>query len=340
MYYQALPKLFDQSFLSISITSNRNALLIEPPLPGGQMGRSGGAGVPDMVIPSSMSSSLCACCSYDATFQFADSKFLAIMATIRRKAKAHHGGITDSSHGAFIHPKPGRDQYPLSVAVQDEDWPIAELDSGLVAELYGEPVAELNGCRVDWPVTVLEGGPIAQLDGEPVATFDLSRGDSGITSGVKPIAEALARIKSSGWKIVLPNHAVGSAYVFKHPQPKRSKSFRIYESPIEVSDTEPVVNNMLPRTKRFNVVQVIAIQEHSYFASLGCHETNYFALRSYSSIPAELNSLIDSAHELGLFALGNIVHNHVLTTILDGLNRFYETDDCCFHFGTWGYQGM
>ncbi|GMH14969.1 hypothetical protein Nepgr_016810 [Nepenthes gracilis] len=84
----------------------------------------------------------------------------------------------------------------------------------------------------------------------------------------------------------------------------------------------------------------MAIQEHSYFASLGYHVTTCFAPRSRFGTPEELKSLIDRARELGLFVVGNIVHNHVSKTILEGLNLFEETDDHYYHYGKRGYQGM
>ncbi|TYI32903.1 hypothetical protein ES332_A04G094700v1 [Gossypium tomentosum] len=107
-------------------------------------------------------------------------------------------------------------------------------------------------------------------------------------------------------------------YVFKHPHPKRPKSLRIYESHVGMSSTEPVINtyanfrdNVLPRIKRlgYNAVQIMAIQEHSYYASFGYHVTNFFAPSSRFGTPDDLKSLIDRAHELGLLVLMDIVHS-------------------------------
>lgn len=138
-------------------------------------------------------------------------------------------------------------------------------------------------------------------------------------------------------------------YVFKHPQPKKPKSLRIYESHVGMSSTEPKINtyanfrdDVLPRIKRlgYNAVQIMAIQEHSYYASFGYHVTNFFAPSSRCGTPDDLKSLIDRAHELGLLVLMDIVHSHVSNNVLDGLNMFDGTDSHYFHSGSRGYHWM
>ncbi|KAH9674779.1 SBE2.2 [Citrus sinensis] len=127
-------------------------------------------------------------------------------------------------------------------------------------------------------------------------------------------------------------------YVFQHPQPKKPKSLRIYEAHVGMSSTEPIINtyanfrdNVLPRIKRlgYNAVQIMAVQEHSYYASFGRCGT-----------PDDLKSLIDKAHELGLLVLMDIVHSHASNNVLDGLNMFDGTDGHYFHSGSRGYHWM
>ncbi|CAI0469252.1 unnamed protein product [Linum tenue] len=138
-------------------------------------------------------------------------------------------------------------------------------------------------------------------------------------------------------------------YVFKHPQPKKPKSLRIYESHVGMSSTEPKINTyanfrdeMLPRIKKlgYNAVQIMAIQEHSYYASFGYHVTNFFAPSSRFGTPDDLKSLIDKAHELGLLVLMDIVHSHASNNTLDGLNMFDGTDSHYFHSGSRGHHWM
>ncbi|CAL9183351.1 unnamed protein product [Musa hybrid cultivar] len=138
-------------------------------------------------------------------------------------------------------------------------------------------------------------------------------------------------------------------YVFQHPQPKAPKSLRIYESHVGMSSPEPKINtyasfrdDVLPRIKRlgYNAVQIMAIQEHSYYASFGYHVTNFFAPSSRFGTPDELKSLIDRAHELGLLVLMDIVHSHASNNVLDGLNQFDGTDSHYFHPGPRGHHWM
>lgn len=138
-------------------------------------------------------------------------------------------------------------------------------------------------------------------------------------------------------------------YVFKHPQPKRPKSLRIYETHVGMSSPEPKINTyanfrdeVLPRIKRlgYNAVQIMAIQEHSYYGSFGYHVTNFFAPSSRFGTPEDLKSLIDRAHELGLLVLMDVVHSHASSNTLDGLNGFDGTDTHYFHGGSRGHHWM
>ncbi|VAH32698.1 unnamed protein product [Triticum turgidum subsp. durum] len=156
-------------------------------------------------------------------------------------------------------------------------------------------------------------------------------------------------------------------YVFKHPQPKRPKSLRIYETHVGMSSPEPKINTyanfrdeVLPRIKRlgYNAVQIMAIQEHSYYGSFGFHGialslnmfitndsdgyhvTNFFAPSSRFGSPEDLKSLIDRAHELGLVVLMDVVHSHASNNTLDGLNGFDGTDTHYFHGGSRGHHWM
>ncbi|KAG5553363.1 hypothetical protein RHGRI_011290 [Rhododendron griersonianum] len=156
-------------------------------------------------------------------------------------------------------------------------------------------------------------------------------------------------------------------YSFKHPRPKKPKSLRIYESHVGMSSTEPMINtyanfrdDVLPRIKKlgYNAVQIMAIQEHSYYASFGYHVTNFFAPSSRCGTPDELKSMIDRAHELvainvflssfNLLILFLLCidpkylteSSHASNNTLDGLNMFDGTDSHYFHSGSRGYHWM
>src|SRR5947207_15251682 len=75
--------------------------------------------------------------------------------------------------------------------------------------------------------------------------------------------------------------------------------------------------NVLPRIKKlgYNVIQLMAIMEHAYYASFGYQVTSFFAASSrygtsavYLALmrvgtPEELKELIDTAHGLGISVL-------------------------------------
>nr|CAB3486970.1 unnamed protein product [Digitaria exilis] len=112
-------------------------------------------------------------------------------------------------------------------------------------------------------------------------------------------------------------------YVFKHPQPKRPKSLRIYESHVGMSSP-------------FFLLYMINI----YTFIFRYHVTNFFAPSSRFGTPEDLKSLIDKAHELGLLVLMDIVHSHSSNNTLDGLNGFDGTDTHYFHGGPRGHHWM
>ncbi|KAL9253766.1 1,4-alpha-glucan-branching enzyme 1, chloroplastic/amyloplastic-like protein [Drosera capensis] len=186
-----------------------------------------------------------------------------------------------------------------------------------------------------------------------------------------PNADAMTRNEYGVWEIFLPNNADGSpaiqhgsrvkirmdtpsgtkdsipAWIKYSVQPPGAIPYDgIYYNPLE---EEPMINtytnfrdDVLPRIKKlgYNAVQIMAIQEHSYYASFGYHVTNFFAPSSRFGTPEDLKSLIDKAHELGLLVLMDIVHSHASNNTLDGLNMFDGTDSHYFHPGSRGHHWM
>eukprot|EP00891_Asterochloris_glomerata_P000493 jgi/Astpho2/493/fgenesh1_pm.00011_%23_33_t len=120
-------------------------------------------------------------------------------------------------------------------------------------------------------------------------------------------------------------------YQWQHQRPSRPGTLRIYEAHVGMSSEEPAVasytyfkDHVLPRIAKqgYNAVQLMAVQEHSYYASFGYHVTNPFAASSRSGTPEELKALIDKAHGLGLAVLLDIVHSHISNNVDDGLAGF------------------
>ncbi|OAY63014.1 1,4-alpha-glucan-branching enzyme, chloroplastic/amyloplastic, partial [Ananas comosus] len=141
-------------------------------------------------------------------------------------------------------------------------------------------------------------------------------------------------------------------YEFKYPRPPKPSAPRIYEAHVGMSSSEPRVgtyrefaDNVLPRIKanNYNTVQLMAIMEHSYYASFGYHVTNFFAVSSRSGTPEDLKYLIDKAHSLGLCVLMDVVHSHASNNVTDGLNGFdvgQSTQESYFHTGERGYHKL
>ncbi|MED6119226.1 hypothetical protein PIB30_009875 [Stylosanthes scabra] len=120
-------------------------------------------------------------------------------------------------------------------------------------------------------------------------------------------------------------------YQFKYPRPPKPKAPRIYEAHVGMSSSEPRINSyrkfaddILPRIREnnYNTVQLMAVMEHSYYASFGYHVTNFFAVSSRSGTPEDLKYLIDKAHSLGLHVLMDVVHSHASNNVTDGLNGY------------------
>lgn len=144
---------------------------------------------------------------------------------------------------------------------------------------------------------------------------------------------------------VLWNPPKHERYTFKHPKPPKPQSVRIYEAHVGISSPEPKVasykeftQKMIPRIKYlgYNVIQLMAIMEHAYYASFGYQINSFFAASSRYGTPDDLKELIDTAHANGITVLLDVVHSHASKNSLDGLNMFDGSDHQYFHGGAKG----
>lgn len=140
---------------------------------------------------------------------------------------------------------------------------------------------------------------------------------------------------------------VGQEYTFRHPSPRlpRGEGLRIYEAHVGMAQEEGKIGtyaefreNVLPRIAAlgYNAVQLMAIQEHPYYASFGYHVSSFFAVSSRFGTPEELKQLVDEAHRHGILVLLDLVHSHAVKNINEGLNQFDGTDSLYFHPGSRG----
>jgi len=119
----------------------------------------------------------------------------------------------------------------------------------------------------------------------------------------------------------------------------------IYEAHVGMAQEEGKVgtfneftDKILPRVKKagYNVLQLMAIQEHPYYGSFGYHVSNFFAASSRFGTPEELKNLINEAHNSGIAVIMDIVHSHSVKNEAEGLSRFDGTEDLYFYSGEKG----
>ncbi len=135
------------------------------------------------------------------------------------------------------------------------------------------------------------------------------------------------------------------AYRWRNAVPAPAGSPRIYEAHVGMSLVEERVGTfneftqqVLPRIARagYNVVQLMAIQEHPYYGSFGYQVSSPFAVSSRFGTPEELKHLIDEAHGMGMRVFLDLVHSHAVKNVYDGLNMLDGTDHLYFHSGPRG----
>ncbi len=126
---------------------------------------------------------------------------------------------------------------------------------------------------------------------------------------------------------------------------KPQKDLLIYECHIGMAQEQGKVGtynefreNVLPRIRDlgYNTIQIMAIMEHPYYASFGYQVTNFFAASSRFGMPEDLKALINTAHEMGIAVLLDVVHSHASKNTREGINEFDGTVYQFFHDGPKG----
>ncbi|MEA2109992.1 MAG: alpha amylase C-terminal domain-containing protein [Pseudomonadota bacterium] len=119
----------------------------------------------------------------------------------------------------------------------------------------------------------------------------------------------------------------------------------IYEAHVGMAQEEEKIgsyreftDHILPQiaASGYNTIQLMAVQEHPYYASFGYHVANFFAPSSRFGTPDELKKLVDQAHLLGLAVIMDLVHSHAVSNEVEGLSRFDGTEYQYFHQGPRG----
>ena len=134
-------------------------------------------------------------------------------------------------------------------------------------------------------------------------------------------------------------------YQWKKKKFTPAKELFIYECHIGMAQEEEKVGSyiefrdkILPRIKEagYNTIQIMAIMEHPYYGSFGYQVSNFYAASSRFGLPGELKSLIDTAHEMGIAVLLDVVHSHAVKNTAEGINEFDGTTYQFFHDGPRG----
>jgi 1,4-alpha-glucan branching enzyme len=139
-----------------------------------------------------------------------------------------------------------------------------------------------------------------------------------------------------------------SPYPWQHETPLPSPFTRIYEAHTGMALEEPRVgtwvefrDQMLPRIKAagYDTVQLMAVMEHPYYGSFGYHVGSFFAPSSRFGSAEDLQSLVDTAHGLGLRVIMDLVHSHAVKNEVEGLSRYDGSSWQYFHEGARGEHG-
>lgn len=119
----------------------------------------------------------------------------------------------------------------------------------------------------------------------------------------------------------------------------------IYEAHVGMSGEKPQVtsyreftDSVLARIQKagYNTVQLMAIAEHPYYGSFGYHVSSFFAPSSRFGTPDDFKRLVNTAHEMGLRVIVDLVHSHAVKNEAEGLSRFDGTTSQYFHAGKRG----
>ena len=134
-------------------------------------------------------------------------------------------------------------------------------------------------------------------------------------------------------------------YAWKYPSPGKRENPLIYECHIGMASEEEKVasfddfrRDVLPRVARggYDVLQIMALQEHPYYGSFGYQVSNFFALSSRFGTPEQFKALVDEAHGMGIAVVMDIVHSHAVDNVAEGLSLFDGREDLYFYKGPQG----
>lgn len=129
--------------------------------------------------------------------------------------------------------------------------------------------------------------------------------------------------------------------------PVRASPLLIYEAHIGMATEKGGVGtyaeftrDVLPSIVKagYNAIQLMGVMEHPYYASFGYQVTNFFAASSWFGTPDDLRELINTAHEMGVAVLLDLVHSHASGNYDEGIAEFDGTATQFFREGQAGFH--
>ncbi|KIY96654.1 1,4-alpha-glucan branching enzyme, partial [Monoraphidium neglectum] len=181
------------------------------------------------------------------------------------------------------------------------EWAPAATAAALIGDFSGwQPVWMEKGEFGVWSVTLPDGpdGPAIPHGSRVKVRLQTFQGwwadrvPAWIKYATIPAGEMGAKYNGVYW-----DPPKGEKHEWVHPRPAKPRGLRIYEAHVgmggeaeKVSTYREFIEAVLPRIKAqgYNAIQLMAIQEHAYYASFGYHVTNPFAVSSRSGTPEDL----------------------------------------------------
>lgn len=286
---------------------------------------------------------------YKDHFTYRSKRYVEQKALIEK----HEGSLEEFSQGYL---KFGLNRDGNSIVYRE--WAPAALEAQLVGDFNGWNGSQHKMQRNEfgvWTIRIPDEGDKPSIPHNSKVKFRFKHGN-GVWVDRIPAWIRYATVEPNSFAAaydgVYWDPPPSERYEFKYPRPPKPSAPRIYEAHVGMSSSEPRINSyrefaddVLPRIKAnsYNAIQLMAIMEHSYYASFGYHVTNFFAVSSRSGTPEDLKYLIDKAHSLGLRVLMDVVHSHTSNNATDGLNGFdvgQGTEESYFHTGERGYHKL
>lgn len=255
------------------------------------------------------------------------SRLLTTSKTLNEFANAHEYFGIHHIDGGWVYRDWAPNAHQLYLTGDFNDWnpteyPLTKLDNG-VWELFLEGEDALwEGCKIK---TVVDAN-MQRTEHIPLYARRVVQDPKTITWCCEVVDD---------WKV----------FEWTDKDFRGEDSLYIYEAHVGMAQEEGKVGtyrefaeNVLPRVKTagYNTIQLMAIMEHPYYGSFGYQVSNFFAASSWFGKPEDLKYLVNTAHNMGIRVLLDVVHSHAVKNTAEGINEFDGTTWQFFHDGEKG----